>query len=753
MDKTLSFYKKIFTSVSIGMVVCDDSGQCIEANEAMGRIIGGTREDVLSQNYYHIKSWEGTDVLETLLCAVKTNKTQHQEVTLTTSLGRQVSLDFHIIPFAEEEQNYLLVVVYDITKRKQAEGLLKESEEKFRQLSENINEVLWIVSPDWNELHYINPAYEKVFGKSCQSLYDNPKSWIDSVIVEDQQKLFDTIAGVNFNTMEKVVFPEYRIEKPDGEIRSILATGYPFKNEKGEVERVTGIAYDITLLKNAKTELLKSEERYRTLFENATDIIQIVRPDGQLLDVNPSWCNTLGYSQEEAKNLNVFDIIDLECEGECVVNFNRALTEGTTGIVETAFIHKDGGKIILEGSANCNYLKGQPSYVHCIFHDITDKRRMEDELIKMQKLESLGILAGGIAHDFNNILTALTGNLSLARMHVEPDGKVHKRIKEAEKASLRARDLTQQLLTFSRGGEPIKQLALIGELVKDSSQFILRGSNVKCEYLLPADLWLVELDEGQISQVLNNLVINADQAMPDGGTVTIRAENIHISSKGSHFLKGGDYVAVSVEDQGSGISEKYITKIFDPYFSTKHKGHGLGLATAYSIVNKHGGLLEAESELGKGSVFRFYLPASPKNKFSQASDGEGIFIGKGFILLMDDDEKVREISREMFEHLGCQVKTASDGRQALEIYSKAMQDKTPFDAVILDLTVPGGMGGKETMEELLKIDSLATVIVSSGYANDPIMAHYKDYGFSGVVPKPYKIEEVSKVLKKLLHSS
>ena len=513
------------------------------------------------------------------------------------------------------------------------------------------------------------------------------------------------------------------------------------------------VVRDITEHMKAETELQESEERYRTLFENATDIIQIVRPDGQLLDVNFSWCDTLGYSLEETKKLKVFDILDPECEDECVVNFNRALTEGTTGIVDTAFRSKDGEKIILRGSANCIYRKGEPYFVNCIFNDITGRLQMEEELIKMHKLESIGILAGGIAHDFNNILTALTGNLSLARMHVEPGGKVHKRIEQAEKASMRARDLTQQLLTFSKGGNPVKHLASISELVKDSSQFVLRGSNVKCAFDPPADLWLVELDEGQISQVLNNLLINADQAMPDGGTINIYAENVHIGSNEVPSLEEGDYVSVSVKDQGSGISEKYLPKIFDPYFSTKHKGHGLGLATAYSIVNNHKGILEVDSELGKGAVFRFYLPASSQKGVRQASAGEDIHIGKGFVLLMDDDEEIREIGREILEHMGYQVKTASDGRQTIELYSMAMQDNTPFDAVIMDLTVPGGMGGKETIEKLLKIDPSAMAIVSSGYANDPIMSNYKQYGFSGMVPKPYKIEDVSKILKSLLHSN
>ena len=600
-----------------------------------------------------------------------------------------------------------------------------------------------------------NKSFEDFLGKDRQeiigkSVHDIAPAELAAVYHEKDQELINS-PGVQIY--------EFEVKNKSKGNRQVVFHKATFGRDDGQVTGLVGVILDITERKKAEeqkeqllSEIIESEERYRTLFENATDIIQTVRADGKLLDVNSSWCAALGYSIEEAEHLNIFDIIHPDCEDECIVNFKRALNEGTTGTIETIFTKKDGEKVILQGSANCNYINGQPSYVHCIFHDITEQRRLEDELIKMHKLESIGLLAGGIAHDFNNILTVLTGNLSLARMHLDPDHKVHKRIEEAEKATFRARDLTQQLLTFSRGGDPIKRTASIIELVKDSSQFVLRGSNVRCDFDLQQDLWLVELDEGQISQVLNNLLINADQAMPEGGTITIHAENVHISSNEVPSLKEGDYVAVSVEDQGAGISEKYLSKIFDPYFSTKHKGQGLGLATAYSIIKKHDGFLAVDSALEKGSVFRFYLPASPEKEVRQVSAGEGVHIGKGLILLMDDDEKIREIGREMLEHMGYQVKTASDGQQALELYIRAMLENTPFDAVIMDLTVPGGMGGKETMAKLLEIDPSATVIVSSGYTNDTVMANYKQFGFSAIVTKPYKIEDVSKVLKSLLHS-
>lgn len=500
--------------------------------------------------------------------------------------------------------------------------------------------------------------------------------------------------------------------------------------------------------------LQKSEEKYRSLFENASDLIQVIKPDGQFLYVNPSWCKTIGYTKDEALNLKIFDIIHPESADQYVLHFGRTLAEGTSGTIEPVFQSKEGNKVILNGSANTKYNKdGQPSFVHCIFKNITEERHLEDELIKMQKLESVGILAGGIAHDFNNLLTSILGNLSLAKaFSEEPKSKSYKRIEEAEKATLRAKDLTQQLLTFSKGGEPIKATISISELIKDSCQFVLRGSNVKCISNIPDSLSLIEADEGQLSQVVHNLLINAGQAMPDGGVVNIQAKNINIDAVDGFPLDEGSYVLITVEDQGTGISDKHLSKIFDPYFSTKHEGHGLGLATAYSIINKHGGFLTADSKLGEGTVFKIYLPASNKTDAGQVIAQKDIHYGDGSILLMDDEEHVREIGEEVLSHLGYKVLTAEDGIHAIEMYTKAYEEKTPFDIVILDLTVPGGLGGKETLEKLKEIAPSIKAIVTSGYANDPIMSNYKQYGFSGVLSKPYRIEHVSKVLQDVLDS-
>ena len=385
-------------------------------------------------------------------------------------------------------------------------------------------------------------------------------------------------------------------------------------------------------------------------------------------------------------------------------------------------------------------------------HDISERKRMEKEMIKAQKLESLGVLAGGIAHDFNNLLTGILGNISLAKMYVDPAAKVCKRLEEAEKASERARDLTRQLLTFSKGGTPVKNTASMAQILTDCANFALRGANVKCDFDLSGDLWAVEVDEGQMSQVVNNLIINAGHAMPDGGIITVRAENVMIGCDTTLPLQKGRYIWISIQDKGIGIPEEHLPKIFDPYFTTKEKGSGLGLATVYSIIQNHDGYIGVESTVGDGTVFHLYLPANGTGVLTESvvEDERKPRSGSGRILVMDDDEAIRELACEILDNLGYQAEVCSDGMDAIRLYREALESGNPYTAVIMDLTVPGGVGGKETMMKLLDIDSAVKGIVSSGYSNDPILAHYREYGFSGVVTKPYKVNELYDALQLLV---
>lgn len=388
--------------------------------------------------------------------------------------------------------------------------------------------------------------------------------------------------------------------------------------------------------------------------------------------------------------------------------------------------------------------------------ECAQRKGTEKELLKVKKLESIAALSGGIAHDYNNLLTSIMGNISLAQTYLEPNHEVFALLDEAHYASMLAKDLTQKLITFSKGGAPIKKTASISSLTKRATEFSLSGSNVKYEFHIPDELWPVEIDETQIGQAMYNLVMNARDAMNNGGTIKVAAENVN-SADGIPTLKKGKYVKISFEDEGAGIPEKHLEKIFDPYFSTKEmgaqKGMGLGLSICHSIIKGHGGDVSVESQEGVGATFSIYLPASeakkPVEKPDKKTMKETPVFGNGRILVMDDEKMIRDLAGGILKHLGYEVEFSENGAEAIEVYEEAMKSGEPFDAVILDLTVRGGMGGREAIRKLLEIDPEVVGIVSSGYSDNAVMTDFKKYGFRGVVAKPYSVREMSEMIAKL----
>jgi PAS domain S-box-containing protein len=385
-----------------------------------------------------------------------------------------------------------------------------------------------------------------------------------------------------------------------------------------------------------------------------------------------------------------------------------------------------------------------------VLRDVTGDMKLQNEILKVKKLESLGVLAGGIAHDFNNILTAILGNINLAKLMLATQEEPERLMADAEKAVLRAQGLTRQLLTFSKGGAPVKQVASVQEIIRDSTDFVLRGSNVLCTFDFIDGLWPVNVDVGQFSQVIQNLVINADQSMPDGGEIVIRTENVPVLPGAALPLRPGNYVKISVSDTGIGIDPQSLPRIFDPYFTTKKDGSGLGLASSYSIIKKHDGHLEAVSASGRGSTFIIYLPSSGSHVSGVERAATGVTPVSGTVLLMDDDPGVGLTVRKMLEHLGLSVVVTQNGTEAIDLYRRSFDMDKPFDLVILDLTIPGGIGGREVIQELLKLDPGVTAIVSSGYSTDRVMADHAKYGFKGVISKPYRLEELSDTIRRIL---
>ncbi len=501
----------------------------------------------------------------------------------------------------------------------------------------------------------------------------------------------------------------------------------------------------------AEKKLRASEELFSSIFTNIGIGISLISPEMEVIFLNPvmkKWSPHIDVNQHPIcyRSFNVPPRDEICSYCPTIQTFRDGQIH--ISITDTPMV--GGNRHFRIISTPVLAADGSVSAVIEAVEDITEKKRMEEDVLRAQKLESVGLLAGGIAHDFNNLLTAIMGNISLAKAQLPTDNKTQTRLTEAERASIRAKDLTQQLLTFAKGGAPVRRSASVSELIRETARFALSGSNVSCEFAIGHDLHQVEIDEGQISQVIHNLIINADQAMPVGGTIRIVCDEATLADNEAPPLPAGRYIRIAISDQGVGIPAKHLQRIFDPYFTTKEKGRGLGLASAYSIIRNHDGQISVSSDPGRGTTFTIHLPISEAEPVAEQGKECIVRGGKGRILVMDDEEAVLEIAGDILAHLGYEVEFAREGGEAVELFSKAGEAGSPFNAVLLDLTVPGGMGGKETIERLRKIDAEVMAIVSSGYSNDPVMSEFSSYGFSGVISKPYRIEEMAKAFAEIL---
>ena len=543
-----------------------------------------------------------------------------------------------------------------------------------------------------------------------------------------------------------------------GEIKRVKLFGVPIKVDNVQVG-IYGIYLDITPLQNIQDSLAQEKEKFSVMLSSIGDGVIATSLDGKIVLLNKVAQELTGWTQEEAEGAEVqqvFNIADAKEQnmGSMIV---QNVAEGNKTLRlsnKTTLTAKDGTEYLIEDSAApIRDVNGTVNGVIIVFRDITQKILIEEELQKSAKLESVGLLAGGIAHDFNNILTGIMGNISFAKTFADSGNKrLLERLNEAERASLKAKELALQLLTYAKGGDPVKTTTSIRELLENTAKYSITQPNINYHFDITKDLNNVEIDTGQISQALNNLLQNSQQAMAKGGNIYVSAKNITATEPLYPSFKPGDYIEITIRDTGSGISNNELNKIFDPFYTTKKEGSGLGLTTSYSIIRKHDGYVFAESELGKGTTIAIYLPASTKYVADPIPENTEIE-GNGSILLMDDDLILVEVVTEMLSSLGYDVVATHDGVEAFDKYQEMKELGQKFDLVILDLTIPGGVGGKDTVKKILEYDPDAVCIVSSGYSSDPVMADYQNYGFKAVLGKPYSFNQLGSVVKSVLNKS
>ena len=649
----------------------------------------------------------------------------------------------------------VLGVYEDISKRMRVERELKESEERLSVIFEASQAGIVLVAPD-GSIGFANRRMAEMLGVGIDELLGTRYlSWLHPSDQEDGETQAARLGSGDINS---VTVERHYLRRDGGEFWGYLSARR-LENGDGSLRALVGCILDVTELKSSQCALEREKERLAVTLRSIGDGVITVDTDGKVVLLNRVAENLCGYRQKEAYGLpldQVFLVVDERTGIPRENSIARVLSSGE--VVEQSghgvLVSRDGRErsIVAKTAPILERDRQIPGAV-LVFSDITERREIEEELFKARKLESLGILAGGIAHDFNNLLTGIMGNVSLSRANI-PDGhQAALFLDRAQKGLEQSKELTQQLLTFSKGGAPVKKLTSINQVLMDSASFALRGSNVRCDFDIDPDLWCAEVDTGQMSQVISNLVINADQAMPEGGSIIIRAENVLPLDEADH----GRRIRITFKDTGIGIGEEDLHRIYDPYFSTKATGNGLGLATVYAIVKNHGGEIQVFSRLNHGSTFAITLPAqeggAPQQPQNMARAEQEPGAGGGKILLMDDEEAIREMAAAALSMFGYQAVVSCDGEEMLQLYREAKESGAGFDAVIMDLTVPGGMGGKEAVKKLLELDPQALAIASSGYSEDPVMANYAEYGFAGIVSKPYSLQALDATLQEIIARS
>ena len=750
--ESLRNYEAIFNATNEAIFVhAAQTGRILDINDRMLDIYGYSRAEALNVDIGSLS--EGTspysraEAVEYMRKALSDGP-QVFEWRSRKKSGELFWSEVSLRRITINDIDRIIAVVRDISDRKLLDDALKTREERHRVILDSAMDGFWVVSQQGRLLE-VNEAYCRMSGYSKQEIltmgiadFDVNETVTDAVAHNDKIMV---LGGDRFVAQHR---------RKDGSVFDVEVSARYIPASGG---LIVGFLRDITERNQAEEALLSSERRFKALIKNSSDSITILDKDGIQIYVSEVVKRMLGYNPAELINISVIEeMIHPDDQEETRAAFVKLLQGGETS-VQYRHRHKNGSWVYLEAWGTNQLENPDIRGIVVNVRDITDRKRAEAEqlalerqLLQAQKLESLGVLAGGIAHDFNNILTAIMGNISYARMDHDASQHAYEPLIRAEKAAKRAAGLAKQLLSFSKGGEPVKKFISVRQAVEDAVSLVLSGSSVEAVIDLPADLHAVNADEGQLSQAFHNIIINAVQAMPDGGRLIVSARNVAITGESRPGPAGGAYVEITFADKGCGIAAEDLERIFDPYFTSKADGSGLGLASTYSIIKKHTGHISVSSTPGKGTTFTILLPGcgEPVSEELKEAHPPDAPHGVYSILVMDDDEMVRELADITLKRFGYEVVCCDNGAAAVALYRTTREEGVPFSLVIMDLTIPGGMGGLEAARQILAYDPEAQLIVSSGYSDDPVMANYADYGFCAALEKPYNVEEVARILQR-----
>jgi PAS domain S-box-containing protein len=755
--QTRIHYQDLWEKAPVMMISLNQQARIDFVSDRFCEVLGYSREEVLGRQPFEFQTEGSAHYAATSIFPIFQQTGLIVDAPLQFLRKDGGIIDVLLSVTAERDSRGSIIrsrsVFIDITERRKVEKALKESEKKLnkaQQLSK-IGDFTWDVETgevDWSEGMYDLLKYEK------HEPVDYTKINKAIHFPDDLARITRWLNDCLSSGSDDPATNEYRLIRKDGEIlfvRSVVT----IQRRAGQLPKLFGTIQDITDEKRAEANLKLQSQ----ILNNMAEGVYLIRAnDRVIVYANEAFEKIFGYRPAEfiGRKVSVLNAPTEISPEETAEGIVRMLREKGAWKGEVLCLRKDGttfwGRTAV---SHFNHLEFGEVWV-CVLEDITEKKRNEEERIVLGKLESTGVLAGGIAHDFNNLLAVILGNLDFLRIFETSEEEKTRLLQETRDAVIEAKGLTHQLITLAKGGEPIKRPVLLSGLIREQAALVLRGSQVTADFSIPDDLWPVRADEGQIGQVIRNLAINAKEALSEGGLISIRAENMTLSTPLPFLPELGKYVKVSVKNPGQPIAETVISKMFDPYFSTKQrgpqKGMGLGLTICRSIIQNHGGAIHVESTKQEGTTLYFYLPAS-EGFVKDAPLVETIISGKGRILVMDDDEGMRNMVGAILKRLGYQAEMVEKGETALESFRTAKDSGRSFDAAILDLTIRGGMGGKETVKRLLTIDPEIKAIVASGYSEDPVMQNYMEYGFKGALTKPFSINELSEILSRVMEIS